>query len=140
MIPLEFRDGAEICRNDSIGLLIHGFLKTLSGRFSTNMWTEDYFFVPPCTYNTYTYVESAGKNYPVPNNEYITMYLKKKRDRTRILRLYFNSKMFVTEQFWNYPFMAYVAECGGFVGLFLGFSILQIADLLQYLCGKFRNK
>ena len=140
MIPPAFRDAAGICRNDTIGELIHDYLDTLSGRFATNMWTEDYFFMPPCTYNTYTYVETEGKKHYAGNHEYVTMNLKRRRDKSRRVKLYFNSKMFVTEQFWAYPFIAYVAECGGFVGLFLGFSILQIADVLQYFCGKFRNK
>ena len=34
--------------------------------------------------------------------------------------------MVVTEQFWSYGFMSYIAETGGFVGLFLGFSLLQL--------------
>ena len=40
--------------------------------------------------------------------------------------------MQVSEQFWAYTFLAYIAECGGFVGLFLGYSLLQIEDLLNF--------
>ena len=43
--------------------------------------------------------------------------------------------MQVSEQFWAYTFLAYIAECGGFVGLFLGYSLLQIEDLVT-LCRK----
>ena len=43
--------------------------------------------------------------------------------------------MKVSEQFWAYTFLAYIAECGGFVGLFLGYSLLQIEDLVT-LCRK----
>ena len=49
-----------------------------------------------------------------------------------LLILYFKSKMEVTEQYWVYGFMAYVAENGGFVGLFLGYSILQLNDIISY--------
>ena len=41
--------------------------------------------------------------------------------------------MDVTEQFWVYNFLAYVAENGGFVGLFLGYSVLQLKDILYYV-------
>jgi hypothetical protein len=44
--------------------------------------------------------------------------------------------MTITEQFWSYGFMAYVAENGGFVGLFLGYSVLQMADIYPYLVEK----
>ena len=44
-----------------------------------------------------------------------------------------NSKMVVTEQFWAYGFLSYIAETGGFVGLFLGYSVLQLRDLFPLL-------
>ena len=138
-VPQVYRDGADICRNESDGRLVHGYMLTSTGRFSTNMWRQDYFFMPPCTYNTYNYIQTDGKK--VPNNHhYVGINLKRRRDKTKNLDLYFNSKMFVTEQFWSYTFLAYIAECGGFVGLFLGYSILQIGDVLQYLCIKFNIK
>ena len=40
--------------------------------------------------------------------------------------------MIVSEQFLAYGFLAYVAENGGFVGLFLGYSVLQLRDLMNY--------
>ena len=51
----------------------------------------------------------------------------------KIVKVYFVQKMAVTEQFYSYGFMAYIAECGGFVGLFLGFSLLQLEQLFIYL-------
>ena len=44
-----------------------------------------------------------------------------------------NSKMVVTEQFWAYGFLSYIAETGGFVGLFLGYSVLNLRDLFPLL-------
>ena len=41
--------------------------------------------------------------------------------------------MSVTEQFWAYGVMAYVAETGGFVGLFLGWSLLQAEDIIRFV-------
>ena len=46
--------------------------------------------------------------------------------------LFFNSKMTVTKQFWSYGFMAYIAENGGFVGLFLGYSLLKLEELIMF--------
>ena len=53
-----------------------------------------------------------------------------------ILYLNINSKMRITEQFWSYGFLAFVAETGGFVGLFLGFSILDMRILIEMVCRK----
>ena len=57
---------------------------------------------------------------------------KSNTDYVSNLFLYFKSKMVVTEQYWVYGFMAYVAENGGFVGLFLGYSVLQLSDMIGY--------
>ena len=57
---------------------------------------------------------------------------KSNTDYVSNLYLYFKSKMVVTEQYWVYGFMAYVAENGGFVGLFLGYSVLQLHDMIGY--------
>ena len=54
----------------------------------------------------------------------------KKNDSTEGLKIFFTSQMVVTEQFWEYTFMAYIAETGGFVGLFLGWSLLQTEQLI----------
>ena len=54
--------------------------------------------------------------------------------------IYFKSKMDVTEQFWVYNFLAYVAENGGFVGLFLGYSLLQLEELIPFCFKKFQSE
>merc|ERR1719225_2079623 len=61
-------------------------------------------------------------------------------DTARSLNLFFNSKMTVTEQFWSYGFMAYIAENGGFVGLFLGYSLLQLEELITFCSKKFQSE
>ena len=52
---------------------------------------------------------------------------------TGTMYITFKSKMTVTEQFWSYGFLSYVAENGGFVGLFLGYSLLQLRDLIKFV-------
>lgn len=52
----------------------------------------------------------------------------KKKDKAESLQILF------TEQVWEYGFMAYIAETGGFVGLFLGlgWSLLQMEQILVF--------
>ena len=99
------------------------------------MWKKKYFMPPPCTYNTYSYVESV---YTSSKAKYLWLSHrdvqtgKKNKDYTNLLLFYFYSKMEVTEQFWSYTFVQYIAEIGGYVGLFLGYSLLQIGEILQF--------
>ena len=67
-------------------------------------------------------------------NEWSDLFLR------YISRLFFNSKMIVTEQFWAYGFMSYIAETGGFVGLFLGCSLLQLELVILYFSKFFQAK
>ena len=53
-LPRIHRAGAKLCRNDTVGKKVQNFIKA-TGLFATNMWKNDYFFLPPCTYNTYSY-------------------------------------------------------------------------------------
>ena len=57
-------------------------------------------------------------------------------DQTEALYMYFIYKMKITEQFVAYGFLAYIAECGGFIGLFLGFSLLQLEEIMVYIENK----
>ena len=63
---------------------------------------------------------------------YFTSEMLKKNDRVEELEISFTSQMTVTEQYWEYGFMAYIAETGGFVGLFLGWSLLQLEQIIIY--------
>ena len=129
-IPLAFRYGAEICTNSTRGRQVHKHMMTETGRFSTIMWMKDYYFMPPCSYNTFAFTKTdfgTGKERTI----FVGSTLKMQSTKTDFMQLYFVSKMFVTEQFWAYTFLAYIAECGGFVGLFLGYSVLQIGDFFK---------
>ena len=43
---------------------------------------------------------------------------------------YFTSRMHMSKQVWSYTFMAYIAENGGFVGLFLGLAVLHLEHVI----------
>ena len=77
------------------------------------------------------YCSSTSKKELYLTNEELSKGLKRKSPDKMII--YFIHKMEVTKQFYSYGFMAYVAECGGFVGLFLGFSLLQLEQLFNFL-------
>ena len=59
----------------------------------------------------------------------------KRRNLTK-LTLFFNQEIKVIESQFLYSELSMVAEIGGYVGLFLGFSIYQITDLMDYVFQK----
>ena len=63
---------------------------------------------------------------------YYTAEMLKLTNSRDELWLVFTSQMAVTEQFWQYGFMSYIAESGGFVGLFLGWSLLQMEEVIVF--------
>ena len=48
------------------------------------------------------------------------------------LRLHFNKKVQETVAYYSYDDLSFIAELGGYVGLFLGASFYQTADLFQF--------
>ena len=52
-----------------------------------------------------------------------------------LLRLTFNKKVQETVAYYSYDDLSFIAEIGGYVGLFLGASIYQTADLFQFITG-----
>ena len=56
-----------------------------------------------------------------------------KTEGNGLLRLTFNKKIQETVAYYSYDDLSFIAEIGGYVGLFLGASIYQIADLFQFI-------
>ena len=50
-----------------------------------------------------------------------------------ILGLYFNKKVQETVAYYSFDDLSFIAEIGGYVGLFLGASVYQTADLFQFV-------
>ena len=71
---------------------------------------------------------------------FFTSEMLRNTDRSEKVQISFTSQMVVTEQFWSYGFMSYIAETGGFVGLFTGFSLLQLEQVLQFCSTMFRSR
>ena len=55
------------------------------------------------------------------------------------LELYFNEYIHETINYYSYDDLSFLAEVGGYVGLFLGVSVYQIADLLATVPKILRN-
>ena len=51
-----------------------------------------------------------------------------------------SSKMTVIEQIWEMPLFNLITEIGGIVGLFLGYCILDLRDLIKAIVTKFNLK
>ena len=48
-----------------------------------------------------------------------------------------NSRLEVVEEYLTYTMLSYIAEIGGYVGLFLGFSVYQVTDIMDMIFNKF---
>ena len=59
-----------------------------------------------------------------------------KTEGNGLLRLTFNKKIQETVAYYSYDDLSFIAEIGGYVGLFLGASIYQIADLIGIIMRK----
>ena len=62
-----------------------------------------------------------------------------KKNNISWLTLYFPKTVKVYERSYDYSQLSFIAEVGGYVGLFLGISINQVIDLLDYLVAKLGN-
>ena len=65
-IPEKFRSGAEICKNETGLYEVHQFLQYSSSSHATNLWTADYYTIPPCVYHKYTVhdtIRARGNHY-----------------------------------------------------------------------------
>ena len=113
----------------------------LSPITTTNLWDQSLGYKPPCTYYTFD-AKSTMQQKGLKKGFYLDG--SSLETTAEGMTLTFKSRMDVTEQFWSYGLLAYVAENGGFVGLFLGYSVLQFRDVVIEVClrlkGTLRNK
>ena len=140
-ISKHIRENTEICADPKVATkAIHVYQS--SPIWTANLWVENGEFMAPCTYYKYESKEIFRQD-PMDfyNNLNVVVLPNKSRDlitNTEGMLITFISRMTVVEQYWSYEFMAYVAENGGFVGLFLGYSVLHLCDLLEFLLGKIK--
>ena len=53
---------------------------------------------------------------------------------------YSNTEILIKEETWLYPELSFIAEVGGALGLFLGFSFLGLTESILSLFELIRNK
>ena len=53
---------------------------------------------------------------------------------------YSNTKILIKEEVWLYPNISFIAEVGGALGLFLGFSFLGLSESIMSLFEILRNR
>ena len=59
--------------------------------------------------------------------------------RTTLLKIKMNEHIKVTDEQYLYSGLSLIAEIGGYVGLFLGVSVNQIIDLVDFIITKIQN-
>ena len=66
---------------------------------------------------------------------------REKRYKTIMkIKIYFQENIMVTRAYYTYSGLSLIAEIGGYVGLFLGVSINQMANLFDVLFNAFRKQ
>ena len=50
------------------------------------------------------------------------------------IKLYFKSQVNVRRSNLSYEFLTFVADIGGYLGLLLGFSVLDVTNILKQIC------
>ena len=132
-IPPKYRNGTKLCSNSSLGKSGVEIYKS-SPIELTNLWSGESFVHPPCRYHQF-----EARDRSIERGDNSSFHSGTQRfdwSGSMILYLNINSKMRITEQFWSYGLLAFVAETGGFVGLFLGFSILDMRIVIELFCRK----
>ena len=59
--------------------------------------------------------------------------------RSTLLKVKMNEHIKVTDEQYLYSGLSLIAEIGGYVGLFLGVSVNQIIDLVDFIITKIQN-
>ena len=59
--------------------------------------------------------------------------------RTTLLKIKMNEHIKVTDEQYLYSGLSLIAEIGGYVGLFLGVSVNQIIDLVDFIITRIQN-
>ena len=132
-IPKQFREGVQICTNSDLGKKGIDIYKS-SPIELTNLWSGESFVLPPCQY--YHFETKSRAQVRGDNASFHSGVKRYNWKGSMKLSLNINSKMRVTQQVWSYKLLSFIAETGGFVGLFLGFTILDIRVVMELLIRK----
>ena len=59
---------------------------------------------------------------------------------TNLTLLFASPKVLVEKEVWSYSVASFVADCGGLLGLFVGFNFLMILDFILFLYKKMSHR
>ena len=60
-VPPQLRQGLELCRDPARGRLVQDLLGSSLASLNPNMWSEDFYFVPPCVFYEFSLHELSRK-------------------------------------------------------------------------------
>ena len=109
-----------ICSNQTIGLQAHALYKQYFSYKTANRLNE-------CPKSCNTLKLRAG------NERVETHIYPIKGLASSLLEFKFSDLITVTNEYYAYIWLNLIAEAGGYVGLFLGYSVFHITDLLDKL-------
>ena len=61
-VPSHLREGLEVCRDQAKGKMVQDLLVTNLAAMNPNMWSSDFYFVPPCIFYEFTLQEISRKS------------------------------------------------------------------------------
>ena len=65
-------------------------------------------------------------------------YTVENLNRTRVFITFSSPKLTVKKEVWSYSRLDFVADCGGLLGLFIGFNFVMIWDLVVIIYQKIK--
>ena len=84
----------------------------------------------PCIYNEYKFAFTNPRAWPIPESE------STPENQSRLYFWAASSKTHIEEELLLYPFTSLLAEFGGALGLFFGFSFMAIWQEIRGFCWK----
>ena len=60
-VPPQLREGLEVCSDPARGRLVQDLLLTNLASLNPNMWSSDFYFVPPCVFYEFSLKEFSRK-------------------------------------------------------------------------------
>ena len=66
-------------------------------------------------------------------------YQVRKSNSTKIWLTFGSPKVTIEKEVWSYSTLSFVADCGGLLGLFIGFNFVMIWDLIVIVFQKIES-
>ena len=111
-----------ICEDDQVAKKAYYFYKRFKNQY---LDSKKLSCLEPCTYMSVKIIKATSLE-------------KVSTDEIGKLLLHFNGQVHETVAYYSYDDLSFIAEIGGYVGLFLGASMYQTADLFDTIIRNIR--